>query len=356
MATRIRAAQDARQSSDLRAQTQKFPRNQWYVAAGQPEIGRAPLGRKILGENVVMYRTEDGTAVALSDWCPHRGFSLSHSTLIGDTIQCGYHGMRFGPSGACAHIPSQSNIPAQMRVRAFPLVERSCYAWIWMGDAEKADPALIPDTAIWEEGLSGGYVNYASFGCNAQLLIENVADVSHSSFLHPGLLDNAGGLEFMDVPLKVEVQDNVVEVTQDFGDFVIGDGLAPKVGIAAQTVVRRYRIAREIMPSLHVSIDQYTDRDDRSKVLFQRLILGGITPADDRNCHHFSGLYSTSPDANASFVAAGMEAVQQDRMALDFSQRSFDETGDNFKELILRVDQAAIMTRRIVADMVEAER
>jgi phenylpropionate dioxygenase-like ring-hydroxylating dioxygenase large terminal subunit len=355
MATQILDVRGARQSTELRAQTQTFPRNQWYVAAGRPEIGRALLGRKILGENVAMYRTEAGQAVALSDWCPHRGFSLSHSTLVGDTIQCGYHGMRFGASGACTHIPSQGTIPNQMRVRTFPLVEQSCYAWIWMGDPDKADPALIPDVSPWENGLTGDYVGYATFDCNAQLLIENVADVSHSSFLHPGLLDNAAGTEFMEVPLKVEVKGNVVEAVQDFGDFTISEGLAPKVGIAANTTVHRLRLAREIMPSLHMSVDIYSDREDRSKMLFQRLILGGITPADDRSCHHFSGLYSTSPEANASFVEAGRSAIDQDRVAVDFSQRSFEEAGDNFKELILRVDQAAILTRRIVADMARAE-
>jgi nitrite reductase/ring-hydroxylating ferredoxin subunit len=44
----------------------------WYVAAFAEEVTRVPLRRTLLDESVVLYRTEAGSAVALSDVCPHR--------------------------------------------------------------------------------------------------------------------------------------------------------------------------------------------------------------------------------------------------------------------------------------------
>ena len=69
-----------------------FLRNYWYVAAYAHEIDRNLLARTILGDKIVLYRTEDGAPIALADRCCHRQAPLSTGTLIGDTVQCGYHG------------------------------------------------------------------------------------------------------------------------------------------------------------------------------------------------------------------------------------------------------------------------
>jgi phenylpropionate dioxygenase-like ring-hydroxylating dioxygenase large terminal subunit len=122
-----------------------YPRNAWYVAGWSSEVNRELRERRILGEPIVLFRTEGGVPVALDGRCPHRRYPLAQGTLIGDEIQCGYHGFTFDASGACTHIPSAERIQPGMRVGAYPLVERWRWIWIWMGDPERADPALIPD-------------------------------------------------------------------------------------------------------------------------------------------------------------------------------------------------------------------
>src|SRR5258708_1118507 len=130
----------------LRPGMENTPFNQWYVVAGREEIGRKLLARRMLDQPLVLYRTEDGRPVAFPDHCPHRFMELSKGKLVGDDVQCPYHGMQFGPDGKCTKIPTQGGVPAAMQVRSFPLIERGLWTWIWMGDAQKADPALIPDT------------------------------------------------------------------------------------------------------------------------------------------------------------------------------------------------------------------
>ena len=125
----------------------QFARNQWYAAAWLSELGETPLARRILDEPVVLFRDAAGAIAALADRCQHRLVPLSMGTVTARGLQCGYHGMTFDGAGRCVHIPGQAMIPPRAVVRSYPLAERYGIAFIWMGEADKADPAmLIADT------------------------------------------------------------------------------------------------------------------------------------------------------------------------------------------------------------------
>lgn len=124
-----------------------FARNQWYVAAYSQEVGRELLGRTILGETLVLYRTEeDGTPVVLHDRCVHRRYPLSEAPtrLDGDRIVCGYHGFTYDTTGACVYVPGQKRVPRTARVASYPVVEQDSLIWVWIGDPALADPQTIP--------------------------------------------------------------------------------------------------------------------------------------------------------------------------------------------------------------------
>ena len=122
-----------------------FLRNYWYVAASDDEVRERPLGRTILGEPVVLFRAGNGALHAFEDRCPHRRLPLSMGKVIGDALQCHYHGLRFDGSGKCVRVPGQDHIPQNARVRTYPVIERYRWIWIWMGDPALADPAQICD-------------------------------------------------------------------------------------------------------------------------------------------------------------------------------------------------------------------
>ena len=63
-----------------------------------------PLAVTVLGEPLVLWRTEGGALTAAHDRCPHREAPLSHGRVIDDCLQCPYHGWTFRASGACVHI------------------------------------------------------------------------------------------------------------------------------------------------------------------------------------------------------------------------------------------------------------
>src|SRR5262245_50628355 len=125
----------------------EFLRNAWYVAAWSDELTRDRLlARTLLEEPVVLFRTATGQPAALFDRCPHRFAPLSRGRLKGDVIECGYHGLCFDRNGTCAHNPhNPGHVPPRAHVRSYALVERQGIVWIWMGEPERADPALVPD-------------------------------------------------------------------------------------------------------------------------------------------------------------------------------------------------------------------
>jgi phenylpropionate dioxygenase-like ring-hydroxylating dioxygenase large terminal subunit len=155
-----------------------FLRNYWYVAATDAEISRRPLGRMILGEPIVLFRAEDGTPVAFEDRCPHRHLPLSMGRLVGDTLQCLYHGLRFGRDGRCVYIPGQEHIPQAAKVRCYPVVERYRWIWIWMGDPMLADPAAIADFHWLDDPNWGAKGAYLHVEANWQLVVDNLLDLS----------------------------------------------------------------------------------------------------------------------------------------------------------------------------------
>ncbi|MGQ3227075.1 MAG: Rieske 2Fe-2S domain-containing protein, partial [Hydrogenophaga sp.] len=119
--------------------TTPLVRNCWYVAALASEVTREIISRRLLGVDVALYRTLAGEPVAVRNRCPHRSFPLAKGQLVGDVLMCGYHGMRFDPSGRCVHMPAMPIVPTNANVRSFPTVERGTLIWIWMGDADHAD-------------------------------------------------------------------------------------------------------------------------------------------------------------------------------------------------------------------------
>src|SRR5690554_5225072 len=101
-----------------------FLENAWYVAALSADITRTPFAVKMLKQNLVLYRKLDGSVVALEDSCPHRRLPLSKGRVVEDTLECGYHGLRFDCSGACVQAPSSKHIPRSAVVRHYPAVEK----------------------------------------------------------------------------------------------------------------------------------------------------------------------------------------------------------------------------------------
>ena len=167
-----------------------FPLNAWYVAAWDAEVGRKLLARTICNEPIVLYRKRNGTAVALADACWHRLVPLSLGTLVDDELRCGYHGLQFNADGQCTHMPSQETLNPSACVRAFPVVEKHRFVWVWPGNPALADPSKIPDLRWMDDPEWAGDGRMVEVKADYRLILDNLMDLTHETYVHGSSIGN----------------------------------------------------------------------------------------------------------------------------------------------------------------------
>lgn len=170
-----------------------YLRNAWYVAAWANEVTAKLFPVEMLAERIVLYRRSTGEVAALEDACPHRKLPLSAGRLIDDTIVCGYHGLTFDGAGTCVAAPTSAAIPPKAKVRSYATFEQYGLVWIWMGDADLADPVQLPEVTNWGKpgwGISRGQSMMVD--CHYLYLVDNLLDPTHVTWVHPSSFgDNA---------------------------------------------------------------------------------------------------------------------------------------------------------------------
>ncbi len=331
-----------------------FLQNCWYVAATGEELGRRPLPRRLLGERVVMYRTEAGLPVAMQDVCPHRSMPLSMGELVGDRLRCGYHGLEFEPAGACVRIPAQPQIPPQWRVKTYRLVEKWRWVWIWMGDPARADPALIPDMH-WNDDPAWTYTGgHFDIKCHYQLLVDNLLDLSHETFVHRSTIGNDAVAE---APVDTTVEGESVRVDR-LMENCPPPPLYQKLRSFPGNIDRSQKI--RFTPPSHIVIASrstpYGNNDPDAALEYR--VVNGITPASERECHHFWSVprnFAPDPDVTAMFHKGSLTAFSEDIVVLEAQQAMIEERGAANRWLNFNVDAGAIAARRIVDALIKQE-
>lgn len=332
------------------------PKNCWYVAAFAQDVGRDLVSRTILSQPVVLYRKQDGSAVAVGGRCPHRHFPLGKSCLHGDTIVCGYHGIAFGADGACVDIPSQQHIPRSYRIPTYPLVEHGLWLWIWMGDAEKADAALLPDLDDIGLTLPNMYpvpLFTDAVACRYQLLNDNLLDLTHLAFLHSssiGTIENARATEAL-------TQDgNILRSRRYMRNCDPTPSLARR-GVTAkvdQIVGMDFHL-----PGLHAGIgDHFIASDDPNiwgEPLAQSRPYHAITPSTPDSSYYFFAIATSDPDHAERSRAFLRPVIDEDIFASVEIERMIKLAGGNPPELMLKSDHNAVRGRRMLQAMMDME-
>jgi phenylpropionate dioxygenase-like ring-hydroxylating dioxygenase large terminal subunit len=171
----------------------RFVKNLWYMAGWSEELTDQLLTRRLFDRQIVLFRKQDGSIVALADRCPHRFAPLSKGERVGDAIQCGYHGLTFDGSGACIHNPFSDKIPTAARVQSWAVAEHHDIIWIWGGQPVDADSALIPDFSMTANTDTVRAVHgYTLIDAPYEFATDNLMDLSHIEFVHKGTFAGAG--------------------------------------------------------------------------------------------------------------------------------------------------------------------
>ncbi|MBL8384717.1 MAG: aromatic ring-hydroxylating dioxygenase subunit alpha [Burkholderiales bacterium] len=340
-----------------------FALNTWYVACSADEIDGRPLGRRVCGQAIVFYRAEGGAVAALEDFCPHRGAALSLGRVTEGRLVCGYHGLEMGPDGRTLAMPCQrvQKFPA---IRAYPVIERHGFIWVWPGDAALADAAAIPhldwaDNPEWAYG--GGYYHVA---CDYRLMIDNLMDLTHETWVHAGSI---GQREIEEAPPRTRAEGDAV-TTSRFMDNI----MAPPfwrmalrgAGLRDDVPVDRWQICRFTPPS-HVMIEVGVAHAGRGgyeaapEHKAYSIVVDFITPETETSMHYFWGMARNFNPGDRALTAAIREGqakiFAEDLAVLEAQQRNLSAHPAR-RLLVLNIDAGGTHARRVIDRLVAAER
>jgi nitrite reductase/ring-hydroxylating ferredoxin subunit len=105
----------------------------WYLFGRADAVRKRPVTKKILGRELVAFRTAGGRLAVLEARCSHFNADLGRGCVVGETIRCPFHHWQYGADGKCVQIPSQQDIPSFARQRSYPAVERHGYIYFFNG-------------------------------------------------------------------------------------------------------------------------------------------------------------------------------------------------------------------------------
>lgn len=342
-----------------------YVRNAWYVAAWAEELdGQTFVARTILDIPVVLFRKQDGSVAALTDRCAHRFAPLSMGKLLdGDKLQCPYHGLEYDTSGACVHNPhGNKSIPATARVDAWPVVEQHMALWIWMGD-KPADPALIPDFTVLDNPPEIATTKRDSMmmASNYQLMIDNLLDLSHTCYLHDGLLGNS------------DVVESDIEVQQDGDDVVVSrtapnsipPGMFTQLWPGHPERVEKQTHIRWMAPSTLNLMSGVCDNGGKLDEGTGYHAIHMLTPETKHSTHYFFTAVRFGMKTNDESVNRDIQQKiakmrrfafeEQDAPVVAAQQIRIEGALETLKPVVLAIDTGPVRYKHVLQKMIDAE-
>jgi len=311
-----------------------YARAAWYVVAWSSELNRTkPTSVMVLGEQIIIWQADD-CLVAMEDRCPHRLAPLSLGRCEGASIRCLYHGLIFDKDGKCIRAPGQDKIPPTLAVKPYPVTEKHGWVWVWMGDPDEADIALVPDligvdTADFH--VAKGTLDYDA---DAYLINRNLLDFSHVPFVHSATFQAPE--EAADVLPHWTRMERGLRYTS-WTRSVLGSAVSPSA-VPIDDMLGYDYVMPGIMSLLsgHFPLGTADDvaggRPDFANAVGAVIASGqAVTPVDDRKARYF---FWTGPrkDCGSQQLAEMLDRAQhaafaEDKIMIEAQQKIIDRSG-----------------------------
>ena len=337
-----------------------YIRNCWYVAGRTEDFGRSLVPLQMLEEDLVIFRDLSGRPAVLEDACPHRKLPLSRGTLEGDHVVCGYHGLTFDCAGECVIAPTQlDNPPRRAAVRSFPAEDRWGFLWVWMGEAEAADPALIIDIPNFDDPNWGKTPKGAmSMACHYLYIVDNLLDPSHVAWVH---LTSFAGAGTDNRPLEIEEIDAGVIVSRWIHDETPPPYYKDMLPFGPTCDRKQHYECR--LPSTAINMSVYTPVGEGgaekplSPNAFVNISYNFITPVDAETSRYFwfqhRNMHSHDDALSERMYEGAKTAFKEDQDVLEHVQKGMANRKSGYLNLAL--DAGAMRFRARVAKAIQGE-
>ncbi len=356
-------------------------RRYWQPVALAREIppGSAPRPVRILGEDLVLFRAEDGTPALLGIHCPHRGADLSYGRLEDGGLRCVYHGWLLAADGRCLEMPGEpagSTFKDRLRHTAYPCREAGGLILTYMGPGE---PPLLPALPFITSPAEQSWCTKLFQECNYLQGSEGNVDPQHLSYLHrfvnPDKLRESHSLVLRDPAPRIEVDEMPwglrLYAVRDIGDdelyvrvtnFIMPNNSAFSAGPPLDPKVHPLPRSSYYKMHWHVPIDdthhwkyeiafrkdgpvdpvwlasQYENPDDPQAPLSRRLDNRYLQDREEQRTSTFTGL--------------GRNFNDHDRMATESQGPIYDRTTEH----LATTDKGVIAMRRQLLRAIEEVR
>ncbi len=317
----------------------------WHPVARSCELGDEPVAVRLAGQGWVLVRL-GGAITAFADQCPHRRARLSAGQVRDGTLQCMYHGWRFGRDGACVNIPAledSAQIPARATLRCpAGVTERDGLIWLAALPPRAPLPELTPGVHLGGEGIATAQLPVLRVEANSAILIDNFLDEAHLPFVHAATIGGAGPepIPRADVVRRGLSFTAVREHTfTNLTDPAVRDGTRPPVQ-------RRRMTYRYQAPLTATLLLEFLDAEGWQFLTFI------VTPEDERACRVYqtvTGPGLADPEQADSAAKYEMMIFEED---LDLQRRALSGLEfplDVGAELHTRADRVSVEFRRVLA-------
>ena len=273
-------------------------RRYWLVVGVAGELYDIPHAVRVLGEDLVLFRDDQGQLGLLGLHCPHRGSSLEYGDIEDGGIRCPYHGWLFNIRGQCLEMPaepSDSQFPQKVKHLSYPVRELGGLVFAYMGPERENPPPLPKYSPLIDRGGQRQIESVRQCNYNWFNFFENSADPAHICILHrhAGYGDQTWGNHFF----SYREMPKFDFVEMDYGMKVV----MTKPGPAADL-----EFADEMSLALPSVIQVGDTEFVHAKLDAAKLMSEGshcehtlfLTPNDDSNFMIFTVDYYTGPDAD----------------------------------------------------------
>jgi phenylpropionate dioxygenase-like ring-hydroxylating dioxygenase large terminal subunit len=169
----------------------------WHPVLASAELSQGPVRANLLGSPLVLWRDSHGAAQAWADRCPHRGAQFSLGRVVGDRLECGYHGWQFSSAGQCVQVPALPAFepPSSHCAQVFELQEAYGLLWVRLEKSDSVIPAFAAEQDTRLRKVNCGPYEVQT---SAPRIVENFLDMSHFGFVHEGWLGDRAHTAMLD--------------------------------------------------------------------------------------------------------------------------------------------------------------
>jgi phenylpropionate dioxygenase-like ring-hydroxylating dioxygenase large terminal subunit len=209
--------------------------NGWFAVARSDELRPGQvLPVHYFARDLVAFRSESGQPRVLDAYCAHMGAHLGigpgspgnrepgPGTVVGDCIQCPFHGWRYDGSGRCVEIPySDARIPSRARVKGWAVREHNGLIFAWHHLLDEPPGWELPAVPEFNDEAWTGpiYTERDIATCN-QEMAENDHDFVHFAYVHTSPEARRAEVTYR-ANGRIKTTTEYIEQGRDFADGVV---------------------------------------------------------------------------------------------------------------------------------------